>query len=193
MGPDTSQVTGQQGAAAEAPENHTDAILLADGALAQHWLNALGALHRGHWEAARRYDRLSIWLGIATAVTAGISGASVVTELASNSGSTVVKTVIGVFSVLTAVLAALQSFTKTAEFGSRHKAAAGKFGQLRRELQRYREVGIPAGKSLREALDELDGRWKTAEEDVVPLPAWAYEKAKLEREKRASAGAERSF
>ncbi len=172
-------------ATAQSPETASQPTLQfsvtdAEATIASQWLRSLVILHRGHWEAARRYDRWRIVLGIVTAVTAGISGASVVTELATRSGSPAVQIAIGILSVMTAALAAVQSFVKTSEFGARHKAAGVKFGQLRRELQQYSELGVPSGKSLRQTLEEFDGRWKAVEEEALPLPKWAYEKGKRE-------------
>jgi hypothetical protein len=135
---------------------------------------SLVILHRGHWSAARHYEARNFWLGLLAAVSAAIAGTTAFATL-SESPSTAVRTAIGFFSVLAAVLSALQTYFRSSELAERHKGAAAKYGFLRRELEQRMEAGEA---SLNEArLDDFRARWDSVDTEAPPIPAKLYRRA----------------
>lgn len=141
------------------------------------WLVSLKILHRGHWNASRRYEQLNLWLGVGTAVCAAISGTS---AFAASNGRAAAL-VAGALGLLAAILAALQTSLRASETAARHKQAGIRFGQLRRQLEEYLTVGWPPGTDEGRALLAAfrDG-WAAVDDESPPVPRRFYEQAKRE-------------
>jgi hypothetical protein len=157
------------------------------GALLRDWHLSLVILHRGHWSAARHYESRNFWLGLLAAVSAAIAGTAVFATL-SESPSTAVRTAIGGFSILAAVLSALQTYFRSSELAERHKGAAVKYGFLRRELEQ--RIQSDEGASSEAKLDDFRGRWDAIDGESPPIPAKLYAKA-VGSAKRTEPGAAR--
>ena len=82
----------------------------------------LRMLHRGHWEAARVYQRRARMLGIPVTVLTAAVGTALFSSLDSMSKGWQVTA--GLVSMLAAVLAALQTFLKLC--GARREAQASR-------------------------------------------------------------------
>ena len=142
--------------------------------LLRDWHLSLVILHRGHWSAARHYESRNFWLGLLAAVSAAIAGTTAFATL-SESPSTAVRTAIGFFSVLAAVLSALQTYFRSSELAERHKGAAVKYGFLRRELEQRIESDEGAMSDAK--LDDFRVRWDGIDSESPPIPAKIYGRA----------------
>lgn len=142
--------------------------------LLRDWHLSLVILHRGHWSAARHYEARNFWLGLLAAVSAAIAGTTVFATL-SDSPSTGVRTAIGLFSILAAVLSALQTYFRSSELAERHKGAAVKYGFLRRELEQRMESDEPLPSEAK--LDDFRARWDAIDGESPPIPAKIYARA----------------
>lgn len=138
------------------------------------WLVSLKILHRGHWDSARWYDRAHLVLGIATGISAAISGTTAFTTLAGNQSSVVA----GMLGLVAAVLAAVQTALRASELSARHKDAGIRFGQLRRELEQQLALGFGGRADAEPWLDEFRSRWNTADDQSPPVPPRFYRAAK---------------
>lgn len=166
-------------------EQYTDRYVLT-------WLRQLSILHRAHWDAARFYEQVNLMLGIAAALTAAISGTTAFSRLAELGSeeevSIAVQVFIGIFGLLAATFAALQTFFRASELAARHKQAAVKFGKLRRELQQYLHIGLPTDPAKCEALlASFREEWNAVENESLPIPDRIYKKALAREEKLATA------
>jgi hypothetical protein len=155
------------------------------------WLNTLIFLHRAHWSAARYYEQVNIALGLATVITAAISGTTAFSTLQQQSegeGSAIgLQVFIGMFAVIAAVLAAVQSFFKSSELSAKHKQAAQKFGKLKRELDQHLSLGFPADIEKRDKiLTDFRLRWDVVDEESLPIPPRFFDRAKEESKRHAS-------
>ena len=152
-----------------------------DDRYVQEWLVSLRILHRGHWNASRWYEQLNLWLGVGTAVCAAISGTSAFAMSTGNASAFIA----GALGLVAAILAALQTSLRASESAARHKQAAIRFGQLRRQLEEYLTVGWPhrteEGETL---LTAFRSAWAAADDESPPVPRRFYEQAK--REARAA-------
>ena len=149
----------------------------------KRWLCSLTILHRGHWDAARHFERVDLALGVATALTATISGTTAFAQLGERAGqqgaSLWSQVLVGVFGILAAALAALQTFFRSSELAARHKQAAVKFGQLRRELEETRALGLPTEcEKCAQVLTAFRQRWNAVDDESPPVPHRIYQKQK---------------
>ncbi len=162
-----------------------------------HWIRSLSILHTGHWRASRYYEVVNLVLGVATALSAAISGTTAFQDLASQGASATASPTTqlwgGAFAVFAAALAAVQTFFRSSELATKHKQAGVKFGQLERELEGYLDLGIPADAHEREKLlKPFQARWNQVEDEALPLPQRIYARTakeydQSEKPKRARA------
>jgi|GEM_PF-2382946 len=149
------------------------------------WLRSLEILHHGHWDAARYYDRVNLGLGIATTVTATISGTTAFGQIQQQTEqvgiNTWIQVGIGIFALIAAALGAVQSFVRPSELASRHKQAAQKYGTLRREIELQLQLKLPTGHQAREEfLTDFRLRWGAVDEETLPVPQSIYDKTEKE-------------
>jgi len=147
----------------------------------QQWHQGIRISHSAHFKAAEVYEQRNLWLGVPVVVLSAVTGTAVFTS----SGDTVVaeRVVVGLFSVTAAVLASLQTFLRYSELAQKHKAAAIKYGALRRELEEalatYSEEHPFAPKfmtSIRERWDALDDESPVVAKKIYDPVAMEYRK-----------------
>lgn len=131
---------------------------------------------RGHFEAARRWERNRFWIGMATAIVAGVSG---VTALLDH------PVVAGTLAILAACLAAALTVLDATGRSATHHGAGARYNALRNRARLFREVDLvssPAGqdpsqdpvaqlKTLAGERDELNG-------GSPQIPRGAFERAR---------------
>lgn len=143
-----------------------------DGEILEEWERSLVILHRAHWEAAGHFEDRNFWVGLAAAAMSAIAGTTAFATLEQSAPSVLVRAAIGVFSIIATLLGAIQAFLKSSAIAEGHKAAGVKFGQLRRELEQTRLIGLPADAAAKETmLTEFRQRWDEAESNVPPVPS----------------------
>ena len=101
--------------------------------------------HKGrdrHDLAARVYERGRYMLGVPTLIASTIVGTSVFSALSSPSGG-VPSLWVGLFSVLAAILAALQTFLDLPARSAQHRATGVKYKAAIRELEQMRATLAP--------------------------------------------------
>lgn len=145
------------------------------------WLRSLEILHHGHWDASRYYDGINLGLGIATTVTATISGTTAFAQIQQQVEqvelNTMIQVGIGIFALIAAALGAVQSFVRPSELASRHKQAAQKYGTLRREIELQLQLGLPIE---HEFLTDFRLRWGAVDEETLPVPQRIYDRTEKE-------------
>lgn len=165
--------------------------MTAEKKILDDWHRSLVILHRAHWEAASYFEDRNFWLGLAAAVVSAVAGTTVFATL-EGSPSVLVRGLVGAFSIVAAMLSAIQAFLRSSEVAARHKAAGVKFGQLRREIEQTQLVGLPTGVTEKEAaLKDFRDRWDEAESSVAPVPGAIFKRvsrnvAKYEGERQDS-------
>lgn len=148
------------------------------------WDRMLCTLNRGHWDAARSYDKWDNWLSWATVVTGVVSGSAAFTQVseyaASGTGKVWVQLFVGAFALIAGVLGALKSKSGLTSMANMHKSAGQKFGMLRREFDEIQEIGFPSMEEEKAGLKAFREKWDAIEADVPPVPKASMDKAKRE-------------
>jgi hypothetical protein len=145
--------------------------------LLENWRDRADATSKTHYAMANRYSRRNMVLGIPVVVLMTLVGASVFATL-QESVNTGMRIVVGVASVLAAVLASLLIFFNYSEKAEKNRAAAENWSAIRREITEMLELH-PAGRAtrgdpktyldgLRTRLDET-----SAESPEMPDRLWA--------------------
>ena len=125
--------------------------------MAKAWHGRAATVAHGHYRAALRFSHLKVLLGVPAVALATIVATSVFATLGStprigwNIG-------VGLMSVGSAVLSALQSFLGYGERAERHRSAGAKYNGLGRELELWLAAGdenVVQIERIRAALDEL--------------------------------------
>lgn len=127
---------------------------------------------KGHFEAARAWGTLHLWLGIPAAVLAAIASGSAFAQDAVTAGS---------LALLAAVLSAVSTFLNPSERSQLHHQAGVKHNALRNKARMFRELDL--NYSVGEA-DLLVGLKSLAEErDALnmsnpQIPKFAFKRAR---------------
>jgi hypothetical protein len=148
------------------------------------WDRMLCTLNRGHWDAARNYDRWDNLISWATVVTGFVAGSAAFTEVATyasdKGGSLWIKVLVGTFAVFAGALGAIKAQSGFSKLAAMHKAAGQKFGMLRREFDEIQEIGFASMDEERAGLKAFREKWDAIEADVPPVPKGSMDKAKRE-------------
>ena len=96
--------------------------------------NRAAISQQAHYAIANRLGKYNIWFGIPVVVLATLVGTSVFATLQKDV-RTSLRILVGVVSVLAAVLASLQTFLRFQERAERHRASAEDWSQIRRETK----------------------------------------------------------
>lgn len=127
---------------------------------------------KGHYNAAARWARYHLWIGLPSALLAGVAGAAAFKhqpELA------------GALALVSTAMTTILTFLKPSERSEMHKAVAGQYQVLRNQARIFREIGLTDGITLSEAKTRLIELAKTRDELNQGSPAIArcdYELAK---------------
>ena len=155
------------------------------------WLRSLTILHHGHWDAARKYERINLRLGLGIAITGAISGTTAFTQLQQQTeqgGLTIwMQIIVGIFAFTAAALGAAQAFMRPSEIAGRHKKAGQKYGTLRREIELNLYLETFADPKNREPLlKDFNARWGAVDEESLPVPQRIYDRTEAEYKKNKS-------
>lgn len=127
---------------------------------------------KGHYNAAARWARYHLWIGLPSALLAAISGAAAFKDQPELAGA---------LALLSTALTTVLTFLKPSERAEMHKAVAGQYQALRNQARIFREIGLTDGLAADEAKARLFELAKTRDELNQSSPAIArcdYELAK---------------
>ena len=143
------------------------------------WSRRVSAVESGHYKMADRLGRANIRLGVPIVVLSSLIGTSVFATLGQQVDTTV-RILVGMTSVLMAVLAGLQTFLRFAERAEKHRTAASLYSALRRELEELRSLPRgnrgPAEQRLSSIRLSMDNLGKESPE----IGEWAWQIVKTE-------------
>lgn len=101
--------------------------------LLRDWLQRATASQEAHYAIATRLSRYNVLFGIPVVAFATFVGTSVFATL-QEEVDTSLRILVGIVSVLAAVLASLQTFLRFQERAEKHRAAAESWAAIRREI-----------------------------------------------------------
>jgi hypothetical protein len=103
--------------------------------LLKEWFRRIRESQFAHYEAAKSLLRKKYLLGIPVVLLTAFTGTSVFATLSSKPNIHF-QVLVGCVSVLAAVLASLQLFLHHQERAEKHRSVAGRYGSLRREIEK---------------------------------------------------------
>lgn len=140
------------------------------------WFRRIVLSQQGHYNASAYFERLNYWLGIPVVILSAFVGTAVFATLEKNVDARL-RILIGLISVLAAVLASLQTFFRFADRSEIHRDFGGRYGALRREIEQIIAFPPPTEDELRQPLTDLRQRLDTLGTEAPEIPRWAWKQA----------------
>lgn len=150
------------------PEDQTVAAVVKEAERIEE--DALYSAKR-HFNAAATWNAVHLWLGLPTALIAGVSGVSALSH------HTVIA---GILALLVAGLTALTTFLNPSQRATNHHDFGNRYNALRNKTRILREIDAPTGhptelvkelKALNRERDELNQK-------APQTPRWAFIRAR---------------
>lgn len=127
---------------------------------------------KGHYNAAARWARYHLWIGLPSALLAAVAGAAAFKDQPELAGA---------LALISTALTTVLTFLKPSERSEMHKTVAGQYQALRNQARIFREIGLTDGIAPDEAKARLIELAHTRDELNQTSPAIArrdYELAK---------------
>jgi len=105
-----------------------------------------------HYDAARFFSRRNYWIGIPAIIFAAIVGTSVFATL-EREVDIYIKLIVGMISIIAAVLSALQTFLKYSDRADRHRRTGARYAAIKREIE---QLLTWSEEDLRESSKSID-------------------------------------
>ena len=137
------------------------------------WETDLKIFCHGHYEAAVSLDRQHYYLGIPIVALSAIAGTSVFATFSINP-SKYYKILVGLVSLLVAVLGALQTFLRLSERAERHRESGSRYGSLLKELEQYKITEMNE-ELFKEWADGFRIRWDELSAEAPTIPKRIYD------------------
>jgi hypothetical protein len=149
--------------------------------LLDDWYHRTRESQFGHFGAAKYYGSLHYYLGIPVVVLSGVVGTSLFASIGKTAAVPTV--IIGMVSVLVAVLGSLQTFLRFSERAEKHRVAAARYGAIRREIEQVRSLNFDSNENMREFIDKLRKRLDNLAEEspAIPRRVWRNNEATYTR------------
>lgn len=152
------------------------------------WETDLRIACHGHYEAAVNSSRYNYYLGIPVIILSTIVGTAIFASLEENP-ETYLQILFGLLSMLSVVLASLQTFFKFSEKAEKHRKAGGLFASLLKELEQ-KMVYVEKGVSVEEWCNVFRKRWDeiSNESSTIPKKIWKNQIEKQSKRKKEKYG-----
>ncbi len=102
--------------------------------LMMDWEKRAMLARQAHYDSANYYNKLHYWLGIPVIALTTLVGTGVFATL-QESPDTNMRIITGIFGVIAAILASLQTFFNYQGLGEKHRNSGNKYSALAREMQ----------------------------------------------------------
>lgn len=130
-----------------------------------------------NYDAATFYKRNNHLFGVPTIIISAAVGTSIFAALGTNVNS-IAQITVGIFSLLAAVLGALQTFFNWGDLSSKHQSTAAKYGALKRQIDQIL-AGHASGNHLTdEQLNHIRSQMDTLSLDTPEVPDRIWRRAR---------------
>ena len=149
------------------------------------WQRRATAAAEVHFQTAEALSRWNLYLGIPVVVFSAIVGTSVFATL-THDVPVEVRIAAGTVSVITAVLASVQTFLRFGARAEQHRVAAERWSAIRREIEKALALSAAQAGDPKQLLDDVQARMDEAAEKAPPMPDRRWKQAL--RKQRTAAG-----
>ena len=129
-----------------------------------------------HYDTAMIYQRRHYWIGLPIVALTAVSGALAVAVLGKTAGPILLYAVAGM-SMLSSVMAALQTFLRYAERAEQHRAAGVRFGLVKKQLEQLIAMPVAADGELRHQVSVLRQNWDSVVEGAPTAAGCSWRKS----------------
>jgi hypothetical protein len=119
--------------------------------LLEGWCHRIVRVQLAHFDAAMRFGKRNVQLGLPAIIFSTFVGTSVFASLNNEHIHVWLKIAIGLISVVAAVLTALQTFLGFSERAEKHRKTAVRYGAVGRQIEQFLQTGT----SAHETTDDL--------------------------------------
>jgi hypothetical protein len=139
-----------------------------------------------HYDASARYSALARRLGVPTVLLSAAAGTTLFATLQEHSAPPRLRLVVGLVSLLAAILAALQTFLGFAERADKHRAAASAYGAIRRAIEQYQALPPTSRAGAESAMETVRKRLDETSQSApdVPNRIWVRAQAAINHTSR---------
>jgi hypothetical protein len=149
------------------------------------WERRAAAAAEVHFQSAERLSRWNLFLGIPVVVLSAIVGTSVFATLTQDV-SVGIRVAAGTVSVITAVLASVQTFLRFGARAEQHRVAAERWSAIRREIEKALALSAAQAGDSKQVLDDVQARMDEAAEKAPPMPDRRWKQALAKQERAAT-------
>jgi len=135
-------------------------------ALLEDWHHRVYAAQSAHYASADHFRRLNYGIGVPAIVLSSVVGTTVFAGLAKESPSS---WIVASISILSAVLAGLQTFLRFAERETLHATAADWYSAIRRDIEQVLHLSVAERGKPKDCLDEVRKEMNRAAQDAPAL------------------------
>ena len=150
--------------------------------VANFWIFRVRRMQFAHYLAARRYSKYRLWLGCTVILLGAVVGIGT-TAIASMeiSNELWVKVVMGTLSVISAVVAGIQTFLNYPELSEKNRVAGAKFANLKHKLELLVSRQSLTSKQLLDELAKIEKQWAKLRSTSPNLPLRVWDLIEKER------------
>ena len=131
---------------------------------------------KGHFVAADCWTNFHLWIGVPTAILAGIAGASALSQFDNHS------IIAGLLAIVVTALTAVTTFLNPNGKANPHRNAGNEYYSLRNKARIFCEIdsyGKNSDQELTKHLKKLAKQRDELNQNSPLIPKWAHRKAKI--------------
>jgi len=148
--------------------------------LLTQWIRRAREAQFAHYEEGNRLGKANRYIGISVLILSSVVATALFYSLQEPGEIGTIPTFLtGVLSVVAAVLSSLQTFMKFAERAEHHRAAAARYGSIRRELEQTFAAQKEGQEFNSEKLDLVRELLDRTAESCPSVPAKTFQKSDL--------------
>jgi hypothetical protein len=144
------------------------------------WRKRARVAQIGHYRSAVRLENHHRRWGIAAVGLNAAVGTAVFASLSETIDVTWVKILIGIVSIVAAILGGIQTFERAGERAEVHRQAATQFSALQREVELYQAMGENREPSINEFLQDFNARYVQLVKEAPTADETLHREAKQE-------------
>lgn len=137
--------------------------------LLEYWRFRMHRVQLAHYECARHFERLHLWLGLPAVALSTLVGTTVFASLSKVTDISLQITV-GLLSVVAAVLTGLQTFLRYSELAEKHRLAGARFANLKHRIELLTAFPPATETEYNSSLHGVEEVWSKLREESPMLP-----------------------